>query len=30
MEFNDVKTITVIGAGNMGHGIALTLGLAGY
>ena len=30
MEFNDVKTIAVIGAGNMGHGIALTLGLAGY
>ena len=30
MEFNDVKTIAVIGAGNMGHGIALTLELAGY
>ena len=30
MEFNDVKTIAVIGSGNMGHGIALTLGLAGY
>ena len=30
MEFNDVKTIAVIGAGNMGHGIALTLGLASY
>ncbi len=30
MEFNDVKTIAVIGAGNMGRGIALTLGLAGY
>ena len=30
MEFNDLKTIAVIGAGNMGHGIALTLGLAGY
>ena len=30
MEFNDVKTIAVIGAGNMGHGIALTLGLSGY
>ena len=30
MEFNDVKPIAVIGAGNMGHGIALTLGLAGY
>ena len=30
MEFDDVKTIAVIGAGNIGHGIALTLGLAGY
>ena len=30
MEFNDVKTTAVIGAGNMGHGIALTLDLAGY
>ena len=30
MEFNDVKTIAVIGAGNLGHGIALTLDLAGY
>ena len=30
MEFNDVKTIAVIGAGNMGYGIALTLGLVGY
>ena len=30
MEFNDVKTIAVIGAGNIGHGIALGLALAGY
>ena len=30
MEFDDVKTIAVIGAGDVGHGIALGLGLAGY
>jgi 3-hydroxybutyryl-CoA dehydrogenase len=30
MEFNDVKTIAVIGAGDVGHGIALGLALAGY
>ncbi len=30
MEFNDVKTIAVIGAGDVGHGISLGLALAGY
>ena len=30
MEFNDVKTIAVIGVGDVGHGIALGLALAGY
>ena len=30
MNFNEVKTTAVVGAGNIGHGIALTLGLAGY
>ncbi len=30
MEFDDVKTITVVGAGSIGHGIALGLALAGY
>jgi len=30
MNFNEVKTTAVAGAGNIGHGIALTLGLAGY
>ena len=30
MKFNDVKTIAVIGAGDVGHGIALGLALAGY
>ena len=30
MEFEDVKTMAVIGAGNIGHGIALGLALAGY
>jgi enoyl-CoA hydratase/3-hydroxyacyl-CoA dehydrogenase len=29
MNFNEVKTTAVVGAGNIGHGIALTLGLAG-
>ena len=30
MDFNDVKTIAVIGAGDVGHGISLGLALAGY
>ena len=30
MNFNEVKTTAVVGAGNIGHGIALTLCLAGY
>ena len=30
MRFDDVKTIAVIGAGIIGNGIALTLGMAGY
>jgi 3-hydroxyacyl-CoA dehydrogenase len=30
MNFNEVKTTAVVGTGNIGHGIALTLGLAGY
>jgi 3-hydroxybutyryl-CoA dehydrogenase len=30
MEFDDVKTIAVIGAGDVGHGIALGLALGGY
>jgi len=30
MEFDDVKTLAVIGAGDVGHGIVLGLGLAGY
>ena len=30
MEFDDVKTIAVIGAGDVGHEIALGLGMAGY
>ena len=30
MNFNEVKTTAVVGAGNIGHGITLTLGLAGY
>ncbi|MCI0845105.1 MAG: NAD(P)-binding domain-containing protein [Chloroflexi bacterium] len=30
MEFDDVRNIAVIGAGNIGHGIALGLALAGY
>ena len=30
MEFNDIETIAVLGAGNMGHGIAEVAALAGY
>ncbi|SFG35552.1 3-hydroxyacyl-CoA dehydrogenase /Enoyl-CoA hydratase [Halopelagius inordinatus] len=30
MEIDDVNTITVLGAGNMGHGIAEVAALAGY
>jgi enoyl-CoA hydratase/3-hydroxyacyl-CoA dehydrogenase len=30
MDFEDVETITVLGAGNMGHGIAEVAALAGY
>jgi len=30
MEFEDINTITVLGAGNMGHGIAEVAALAGY
>ena len=30
MEFDEVKTITVVGAGSIGHGIALGLALADY
>ncbi len=30
MEFNDINTITVLGAGNMGHGIAEVAAMAGY
>ena len=30
MNFNEVKTTAVVGAGNIGHGIALGLALAGY
>ncbi len=30
MEINDIKTIAVIGAGDMGHGIAETALMAGY
>ena len=30
MKFEEVETIAVIGAGNIGHGIALGFGLAGY
>jgi enoyl-CoA hydratase/3-hydroxyacyl-CoA dehydrogenase len=30
MEFDDIQTITVLGAGNMGHGIAEVASLAGY
>jgi enoyl-CoA hydratase/3-hydroxyacyl-CoA dehydrogenase len=30
MEFDDIETIAVLGAGNMGHGIAEVAALAGY
>jgi enoyl-CoA hydratase/3-hydroxyacyl-CoA dehydrogenase len=30
MEFEDIETIAVLGAGNMGHGIAEVAALAGY
>ena len=30
MEFDDIETITVLGAGSMGHGIAEVAALAGY
>ncbi|WP_242492798.1 3-hydroxyacyl-CoA dehydrogenase family protein, partial [Halogeometricum borinquense] len=30
MELDDINTITVLGAGNMGHGIAEVAALAGY
>ncbi|MBU17503.1 MAG: hypothetical protein CL725_07350, partial [Chloroflexi bacterium] len=30
MNFNEVKTTAVVGAEGKGHGIAFTLGLAGY
>jgi len=30
MDFEDVETVTVLGAGNMGHGIAEVAALAGY
>ena len=30
MNFEDVKTVAVIGAGDVGHGIALGLAMAGY
>ncbi|WP_122087922.1 3-hydroxyacyl-CoA dehydrogenase/enoyl-CoA hydratase family protein [Halalkalicoccus subterraneus] len=30
MEINDINTITVLGAGNMGHGIAEVAAIAGY
>jgi enoyl-CoA hydratase/3-hydroxyacyl-CoA dehydrogenase len=30
MEFDDIETIAVLGAGNMGHGIAEIAALAGY
>ena len=30
MNFNEFKTTAVVGAGNIGHGIALTLGVTGY
>jgi enoyl-CoA hydratase/3-hydroxyacyl-CoA dehydrogenase len=30
MEFDDIETVAVLGAGNMGHGIAEVAALAGY
>ena len=30
MEINDIKKIGIVGAGTMGHGIALNFALAGY
>src|SRR6056297_1594726 len=30
MDFEDIETIAVLGAGNMGHGIAEVAALAGY
>ena len=30
MEFDDIETVAVLGAGNMGHGIAEGAALAGY
>ena len=30
MEFDEIETIAVLGAGNMGHGIAEVAALAGY
>ncbi|PSQ24953.1 hypothetical protein BRD04_00255, partial [Halobacteriales archaeon QS_9_67_17] len=30
MQFEDIETVAVLGAGNMGHGIAEVAALAGY